>query len=73
MDIGLKTLLGRSGGETFQMKFQGEGFVVKWDGMLIDSQGCLEWARGRRGEKSCCFPHSSTHQDLLMLIRENPS
>jgi hypothetical protein len=50
MDIGLKTLFGRSGGETFQMKFQGEGFVVKWDGMLIDSQGCLEWARVRVGE-----------------------
>jgi uncharacterized protein (AIM24 family) len=28
MDIGLKTLFGRSGGETFQMRFQGEGFVV---------------------------------------------
>ena len=28
MDIGLKTLLGRSGGETFQMRFQGDGFVV---------------------------------------------
>jgi len=27
-DINLKTLIGRGGGETFQMTFQGEGFVV---------------------------------------------
>lgn len=27
-DINLKTLIGRGGGETFQMVFQGEGFVV---------------------------------------------
>jgi uncharacterized protein (AIM24 family) len=27
-DISLKTILGRGGGETFQMLFQGEGFVV---------------------------------------------
>ncbi|MBI5680369.1 MAG: AIM24 family protein [Methanobacterium sp.] len=28
MDVGLGTLLGRSSGETFQMKFQGTGFVI---------------------------------------------
>ena len=27
-DITMKTLLGRGSGETLQMKFQGEGFVV---------------------------------------------
>ena len=27
-DVGLQTLLGRSSGETFQLAFQGDGFVV---------------------------------------------
>jgi hypothetical protein len=27
-----------------------KGAAVKWDRMLIDSQGCLEWARGRQDE-----------------------
>jgi uncharacterized protein (AIM24 family) len=27
-DISLRTLMGRGGGETFQMAFHGEGFVV---------------------------------------------